>query len=240
MPFTPVVSLGVLGLLLGAGCSIEDGDDSAVDDDDDEPQFAPVVAEDMLDQVYLLDLTGGTFVFTAPEGAGDLLQAFVPQGEGVVFAVRAFDDDEGVLEAICASAWSDPVTGAWQQSPYLTPVVDGTWDNPLFEIVVDEIWLGPPDAGVWLGDVRFDARFLASGTQVVDTHVEAFADLAGADELLGFDPGTLCETAWETSDIQCVACPDVCPHQGEYCLLVEAEGGICPFLADMSIVEYMD
>ncbi len=201
------------------------GDD---DDTTEEPTPAPdpVDPDLVVDATYFLDLRGGGFVFTEPEGLEPLITAFHPEAAGILFTVLLPEAD-GLVKAMLATAYVDADTGEWTQSEGETTVLHGTWFNPEMELFADELWLGNGEVDVWLSGMSFTGRFEPDASAIVDVAMSLTADLACADEVLGVDPGTLCAFGEDMSGIECDACPADAPHEGDYCLFMAAVDGTC-------------
>jgi len=261
---TLILFMGALAWL-SLGCE-DDGDDDAADDDaadddtgdddtgdddtgdddtgDDDSADDDVDPETVIGQVYLLDLGGDSFNYTEPPGAGGVLATFLPDTEGVIFTATAIDEDAGTLELRLGSARvsnpeDDPEIWEWVQIATPTTTTPGTWANPAFEGGPTELNMAAGESTAWLGDTIFGGLYAADASEINGVYLEALVDMVPFDLMLGFDPGTLCATIENLAQVPCVTCPPESPDQGDYCLFIAADSGICPLLEGFELQEVL-
>ena len=71
---------------------------------------------------------------------------------------------------------------------------------------------------------------------LIDGYLEGMADTVAFDEMMGQDPGGICDTL-SGFGISCIPCPGTSPHQGDFCLFLAAENATCPLLPGTAMVE---
>ncbi len=222
-PLALLFSLLVASLLV-TGCPTGD------DDDDDAFDMQTLV-----DQTYLLDLTGGGFEYTQPEDVGSLIGSMWPSDRGTVFAATALDEGAGTVDFLIASAGAGS-TGdydGWSQGELPTVTTAGTLDGMAFEGGPLELEFDMSGDPLMLWDVIFGGTFVEGGAEVTGAYLEATIDLLPYDTYLGLDDGSLCETLAQTTDAECSDCPAGAPNEGPFCLFVSAENGLCPLLTGL-------
>ena len=217
-------------------------DDDVADDDagDDDTGVDPVAMEDL---VYLLDFAGGTFNFTEPAGIGTVLSLFLgqlPEDQGVIYTADEIDDGAGTVHVLISSGsvtnpLDDPSSWVWAQNDGPTTDTNGIWNNPAFVAGPADMTFDAGDATVWMGDVEFGGAYLPDGSSMVDVQLAGNIDTVAFDDMLGQDAGLICATL-SGFGIPCVTCPASSPHQGDYCLYVVADSGVCPMLAGLTLV----
>ena len=203
-------------------------DDDTGDDDtggglgDDDDSCDDTLAQNLVANVYFLDLGDGEFEFVEPAGLGALLQAEIPRDDGAIFSAVDFDacDVEMLLGAGSVSnPDDDPGIWDWEQSEQSTVAVFGSRTDWDFQIGPFATTTTINDLDVWMGDAVLAGRFLPDGAAIVDTDIEFLLDTTEFEAILGF---ALCDVA------PCVTCPPSCPHQGDVCVRLVAQGGSCP------------
>jgi len=220
-------------------------DDDVADDDagDDDTGGSGVTEAAMEGLVYLLDIGGGTFTFTEPAGIGTVISLFLgqlPETQGIIYTADQIDAGAGTVHVLISSGSvtnpdDDPATWVWEQNAGPTTDTSGTWNNPSFEAGPADMTFDAGGVDVWLGDVVFGGTYLQDGSSMVDVSLGGMIDTVAFDDMLGQNPGLICTTLGGFG-IPCVTCPATSPHQGDYCIYLVAEGGICPLLAGLTMV----
>ena len=206
------------------------GDDDTGDDDD------TMDTDALVDQVYLVDLVNGGFVFVEPAGVGGLLQNYLPEDQAIIFSAPGFDTGADTIDLVIGAATLiDPTTWEQQVAPTISEI--GTWIEPDFEIGPTTLTLDLGGTPAWMGDAIFGGSYAADGSTVNDTYLEAELDTVGLDLALGFNPGFICGML-VAFGITCQTCPPAAPNPGDNCITVVIEDGICPLLPGMVMQEY--
>jgi hypothetical protein len=212
------------------GCPTTGDDDDAADDDD-----GGTAVEGL---AYFLDIPGGGFDFTEPEGVGPLFETMWPGDTGNIFSPVSIDEGAGALSLLIGSGSlvdGDANPPVWEQGTLPTVTTQGTYGDLAFEAgpvdIVFEFDLSP----AYLWDVVIGGTFRADAVEIQDTYFEALADTAPYAQYLGLSDEALCETLESATDAECVDCPADGPNQGPYCVFVSAEGGSCPMLHGLTM-----
>lgn len=203
-----------------------DDDDQADDDassDDDDP---------LEGLVYYLDLGSDGFEFTEPAGLGVLLQSQIPRDDGAVFA--ATDIAGSAIQmlfgaAIVLNPNGHPDDWLWEQTDHATSEGSGSWSGLSFDVDSFEMTIQIDAMDVWFGDGQFSGVYAADGSVVSGARVEFSVDTTPLDDVVGMD---ICSMA------TCENCPTGSPNPGVNCLRVVAEGGTCPLLDGLYLVEF--
>jgi len=257
-----VALAGLLGCQLGLGDNLPDGDDDTLgswDDDDagtddDDAGTDDDVGDDddtgstgdddtgstgdddtadpLLDLVYFLDLGDESFEFTEPASMGALLQSQIPRDDGAVFA--ATDITGGSVDmlfgaAIVLNPLGDPPDWIWEQTDHSTTTASGSWSGSSFSVGPFATSIEISGADVWFGDAQFSGTYAADGSEVTGADVHMQVDTTHLSDVVGMD---LC------SLLTCTTCPAGCPNPGDNCVQVVAEGGTCPLLDGLYLVEW--
>jgi len=159
----------------------------------------------------------------------------------VAFSATAIDDGAGTIDLLIGSVIVedpklDPSKWIWVQSSANTTTTDGNWYNPGFDGGPTDIAMDFQGAPIWLSQLTFGGEYAADFSQIGNTELEGLVDLAGFDEMLNFNPGTICGMLSATQ-IFCETCPKGSPHAGgDYCLYLVATGGTCPLVEGVELV----
>ncbi len=231
----------------------DDDDDNVADDDDDDvaddddagdddtsDDLDPSTVEGL---TYLFDIANGGFTFTEPAGIGAVIGMFLgqlPEDQGIIFGAEDIDPGAGTIDLLLSSGLvtnpnDNPANWIWAQSDATTTDASGTWSNPSFDAGPADMVFDSGSGTIWLGDVMFGGRYATDGSTVSNARLEGLMDTIPFDEMLGFDPGGLCDTL-DGLSIPCETCPASSPHQGDFCLYLAAEGGVCPLLPGVTMV----
>ncbi len=213
-------------------------DDTADDDtgDDDTGDDDTVDPNPLVDQVYLVDLVNGGFVFVEPPGVGALLQGYLPEDQAIIFSATDIDGGAGTIDLLIGAA-TEIAPNTWEQQAAPTVAETGVWANPGFEIGPTTLTLDLGGTPAWMGNAIFGGWYAADGSTVNDTYLEAELDTVGLDLALGFNPGFICGMLVALG-IQCEPCPANAPNPGDNCITVITEQGTCPLLPGMTMVAY--
>ncbi len=201
-------------------------DDTASDDDDD------ATGDALLDQVYFLDLGNEAFEFTEPAGLGVLLQSQIPRDDGAVFAAESIGGGSIQMlfgAAVVLNPNGDPGDWIWEQTDHPTSLSSGSWSGLDFDVGTFEMTIQIDEMDVWFGDAQFSGTYASDGSVVNQARVEFSVDTTPLDDVVGMD---ICSMA------ACENCPTGSPTAGMHCLRVVAEGGTCPLLDGLYLVEF--
>ena len=213
-----------------AGCPAADDDD---DDDDDTSGDM-----DMEGLVYFLDLGAGDFSYSAPNGAEALIPTLYPTDTGNIFTASSIDEAAGTVQIMVGSGSlvdGEANPPVWEQGTLPTSTLSGTYADLSFEAGPADMVFDFEMGASHLWDVVVGGTYAPDGSELVDVHLEAMADLAPYDLYMGFEIGGLCEGLEESIGAECVDCPADGPNQGPYCLFLSAEGGTCPLLHGLTM-----
>ena len=256
--YFPLVAMltGSLGCQLGLGTNLPSGDDDtfgsagdddvAMDDDDDDADDDTGstgdddtgstgdddTADALLELVYFLDLGDESFEFTEPAGMGVLLQAEVPRDDGAVFTATSIGGGSVNMlfgAAIVLNPLGDPSDWIWEQTDHPTTTTSGSWTGHSFSVGPFATSIEISGTDVWFGDAQFSGTYATDGSEVTGADVEMQVDTTYLSTIVGTD---LC------SLLTCTTCPAGCPNPGDNCVRVVAEGGTCPLLDDIYLVEW--
>jgi len=212
--------------------STSDDDTGSTGDDDTGSAGDDDTADALLDQVYFLDLGDSSFEFTEPAGMGALLQSQIPRDDGAVFAATTIGG--GSVEmlfgaAIVLNPLGDPPDWIWEQTDHPTTTASGSWSGTSFSVGPFATSIEISGTDVWFGDAQFSGTYAADGSEVTGADVDMLVDTTHLSDVVGIDLCTL---------IACTTCPAGCPNSGDNCIRVVAEGGTCPLLEDLYLVEW--
>ena len=211
-------------------------DDTSTGDDDTSDDDTSTGDDDTADQleglVYFLDLADESFEFTEPAGVGALLQSQIPDDDGAVFAATSIGS--GSIEMLFGAALVLNPAGAeqdwiWEQTDHPTYSATGSWSGLSFDVGPFEMTIEISGADVWFGDAQLSGTYTADGSEVHDAEAHLTVDTTDLSDVVGMD---LCAL------LTCVSCPASCPNQGDHCVQVVAEGGTCPLLDGLYLVEW--
>ena len=220
------------------------GDDDTGDDDtgdDDTGDDDTVDAASLEGLVYWLQLGTGGFTYVEPAGIEAIFGGLLPEDEGMLLSPLTIDEGAGLVDVLIGSGGViDPelpeAQWEWEQFDNPTTHLVGTWNNPRFSGGPIDLTITAAGVDIWLGDAIFSGRFNVDGTEIQEVGLEGIVDVVAFDLLLGFDPGTLCDTLAGLG-ITCVTCPPTALHQGDYCLELVLEDGVCPLLDGFEMIE---
>jgi len=220
------------------------GDDDTGDDDtgdDDTGDDDTVDTTSLEGQVYWLQLGTGGFTYVEPAGIEAIIGSLLPEDEGMLVSPLTFDEGAGVVDVLIGSGGViDPELpeAQWEWEQYGNPTLHivAAWNNPTFSGGPIDMTISAGGVDIWLGDAIFGGRFAVDGTEIVEVGLEGMVDVVAFDLLLGFNPGTLCDTL-AGAGIDCVTCPPTATHQGDFCLHLVLEDGVCPLLEGLTMTE---